>query len=277
MPMVQERTLRLPGCRLHYELRGSGPPLLLIPGSNGDAGLFDALADLLADDFTVITYDRRGYSRSPLDGPFTGDWSETHTGDARRLLEDVAGGPASVFGSSAGAVVGLDLISRHPDLVTRLIAHEPPMAEVLTDAAGWRAFFADVHATYRREGVGPAMRLFMAGIGLDSLERPADPDAGLTARLSGNLDFFLSHEVREAPGYRPDLGALDAGRARIAMAGGHESHRHFPYRPAAALAARWDEPVIDFPGDHTGYWSRPAEFAAVLGDALAGREPRHWP
>lgn len=277
MPLTQVRTLRVPGCRLHYEVRGSGPALLLIPGSNGDAGLFDALADLLADGFTVITYDRRGFSRSALDGPFTGDWSETHTDDARRLLETVATGPASVFGSSAGAVIGLDLVSRHPDLVTRLISHEPPMAEVLPDAADWRAFFANVRTTYRREGIGPAMALFMTGIGLDSLERPADPDPGLIGRLSGNLDFFLSHEVREAPGYRPDLGALDAGRARIVMAGGRDSRRHFPYRPAAALAARWGEPVIDFPGDHTGYWSRPAEFAAALGDALAGREPRHSP
>jgi pimeloyl-ACP methyl ester carboxylesterase len=261
MPLTQVRTLRVPGCRLHYEVRGSGPALLLIPGSNGDAGLFDALADLLADGFTVITYDRRGFSRSALDGPFTGAWSETHTDDARRLLETVATGPASVFGSSAGAVIGLDLVSRHPHLVTRLISHEPPMAEVLPDAADWRAFFANVRSTYRREGIGPAMALFMTGIG----------------RLSGNLDFFLSHEVREAPGYRPDLGALDAGRARIVMAGGRDSRRHFPYRPAAALAARWGEPVIDFPGDHTGYWSRPAEFAAALGDALAGREPRHSP
>jgi acetyltransferase/esterase len=53
------------------------------------------------------------------------------------------------------------------------------------------------------------------------------------------------------------------------MAGGSESHRHFPYRPAATLAARWGTDVVDFPGDHTGYWSRPAAFAATLAAVLA--------
>jgi pimeloyl-ACP methyl ester carboxylesterase len=262
----------VPGGRLHYEVRGSGPPLLMIPGSNGDAGLYDATADLLADGgYTVISYDRRGFSRSPLDGPDAAGWSDTHTGDAVRLLETVAAGPAHVLGSSAGAVIGLDLVSRHPDLVTTLVAHEPPLAEVLPDTADWRAFFEKVHATYRQEGAEPAMRLFMTGIGLDELQRPAGIDPALTGRLSGNIDFFLSHEVRQAPGYRPDLDALDTQRARIVMAGGHDSRRHFPYRPAATLAARWGRDVVDFPGDHTGYWSRPAEFAATLTGVLSGR------
>jgi hypothetical protein len=93
----------------------------------------------------------------------------------------------------------------------------------------------------------------------------------LADRLTGNLDFFLSHEVREAPGFRPDLDALDTEQVRIVPAGGHESRRHFPYRPATALAARWGTDVVDFPGDHTGYWSRPAAFAATLTDAVGGR------
>jgi hypothetical protein len=45
------------GVDLYYEVRGSGPPVLLIMGSTGDGGHFDALADLLADEFTVITYE----------------------------------------------------------------------------------------------------------------------------------------------------------------------------------------------------------------------------
>lgn len=58
------------------------------------------------------------------------------------------------------------------------------------------------------------MGLFMNGIGLDAVQRPAGVDPELIRRLTGDLGFFLSHEVREAPGYRPDLRALDARQAR---------------------------------------------------------------
>jgi pimeloyl-ACP methyl ester carboxylesterase len=54
------------GAELYYEVRGSGPPVLLIMGGTGDGGHFDTLADRLADEFTVVTYDRRGNGRSPI-------------------------------------------------------------------------------------------------------------------------------------------------------------------------------------------------------------------
>jgi pimeloyl-ACP methyl ester carboxylesterase len=249
-------------------VHGHGPALLLIPGSNGDADLFDAVADLLADRYTVISYDRRGFSRSTLNGSLETAWSETHVNDARCLLETVAGGPSYVFGSSAGAIVGLALTGQSPSLVTRLIAHEPPLAEVLPDAAKWRAFFEEVYDTYQRDGADPAMQMFMTGIGADSLQRPADINPELIRRISDNTDFFLRHEVRQAPGYRPDLLALDAQQERIVIAGGRDSRQHFPYRPALTLAGRWGKRVIEFPGDHTGYWSHPVEFATTLTNVL---------
>lgn len=145
-------TLRVPGGRPHYEVRCSGPALLMVHGGNGDAGLFSAVADLLADDHAVITYDRRGFSRSTLDGPFPASWNDTHADDARRPLETVAGGPAGVFGSSAGAVVGLALVSRHPGLV----AHEPPLAEVLpAPRTGRRSSRRSTPPTGRRASARP--------------------------------------------------------------------------------------------------------------------------
>ena len=49
---------------LHHEVRGSGPAVLLIPGATGDAGHFTRTAERLANEFTVITYDRRGRGES---------------------------------------------------------------------------------------------------------------------------------------------------------------------------------------------------------------------
>ena len=54
---------------LYREVRGAGPVLLLIPGGNGDAGFYEPFAKALSDDFTVISYARRGLSRSFRTGP----------------------------------------------------------------------------------------------------------------------------------------------------------------------------------------------------------------
>lgn len=264
-----DHLLDVAGARLHYEVRGSGPTLLLIPGSNGDAGFFDAVADLLADRYTVVGYDRRGFSRSPAREEWQGEWADVHTEDASRLLDAVGEGPAHVFGSSAGAVIGLALISRHPQQVGRLVAHEPPLAEVLPDAPRWRAFFRDVGVIYQNNGTEAAMRRFLTGIGVDATERPADPDPRLISRMSGNLHTILAREVPNAPRYRPDFAALDAQHTRIILAGGRDSRARFPYRPAATLAARWNQQVVDFPGGHLGYWTDPAGFAATLADVMA--------
>lgn len=224
--------LDVAGARLHYEVRGSGPTLLLIPGSNGDAGFFDAVADLLADRYTVVGYDRRGFSRSPVREEWQGEWVDVHTEDASRLLDAVAEGPAHVFGSSAGAVIGLALIGRHPQRVGRLVAHEPPLAEVLPDATRWQAFFQDVDVTYQNNGTEAAMRRFLTGIGVDAAERPADPDPQLISRMSRNLHTILTREVPNAPRYRPDLAALDAQHTRITLAGGARFPRSLPLPPS---------------------------------------------
>lgn len=256
--------LDVPGAVLHYEVRGAGPVLLLIPGSNGDAGFYEGLATALADRYTVVTYDRRGFSRSPLAEPFGSEWSQVHADDARRLLAAVADEPALVFGSSAGAIIGLDLLSQQPALVRGLVAHEPPLAELLPDAAYWRTFFKDIYDTYRDGDASGAMQRFMAGIGTATGGRPAHIDPDLAHRAAANADFFFQHELREATGYQPDLAAFDAVQEQVTLAGGATSRAHFPYRPNTVLAARWNKDIRDLPGDHVGYWSEPKPFATAL-------------
>jgi pimeloyl-ACP methyl ester carboxylesterase len=80
---MKAQTLQLSGTTLYYETRGSGPVLLLIAGGGTDAGIFEGLASFLAHDYTVITYDPRGNSRSPLDGPLVDQQIEVHSDDAR--------------------------------------------------------------------------------------------------------------------------------------------------------------------------------------------------
>src|SRR5947207_14009686 len=65
---VTAHTLAVPGATLYYEVQGTGPVLLLLPGGGGDAAIFDVIAAPLAARYTVVTVDPRGYSRSRLDG-----------------------------------------------------------------------------------------------------------------------------------------------------------------------------------------------------------------
>ncbi|HEY3955206.1 MAG TPA: hypothetical protein VGM53_17700 [Streptosporangiaceae bacterium] len=64
--MLTTGTAHGAGADLYFERRGAGPPLLLIVGGGGDCGYYGRLADILADEFTVLSYDRRGNSRSRL-------------------------------------------------------------------------------------------------------------------------------------------------------------------------------------------------------------------
>jgi pimeloyl-ACP methyl ester carboxylesterase len=78
--------LEVPGASLHYEVQGSGPVLLVIPGMPADAGFYAVLTRRLAASFTVVAFDPRGMSRSRLDGPPSDQLVPVHADDARRVL-----------------------------------------------------------------------------------------------------------------------------------------------------------------------------------------------
>jgi pimeloyl-ACP methyl ester carboxylesterase len=134
MSAAKHDTLRVPGATLFYCVRGSGPMLLILPGGDGDADSTDSLCKQLDERYTIVTYDRRGLSRSIPDSSAESLTISTHSDDAHRLLAELTNQPASVFGSSIGALVGLDLVARHPEQVRVLVAHEPPAWELLPDA-----------------------------------------------------------------------------------------------------------------------------------------------
>ena len=95
------------GTELYHEARGTGPPVLLIMGATGDGGHFDKLAGVLADEFTVITYDRRGNGRSPVPAGWQTTSAEEQADDAAALLDALSVGPAAVFGTSSGGSFAL--------------------------------------------------------------------------------------------------------------------------------------------------------------------------
>jgi pimeloyl-ACP methyl ester carboxylesterase len=268
-------TLNVPGATLHYEAVGGGPLLLAIPGGAADAGVFAGLAAALADRYTVVAYDPRGNSRSVADGPARDQDLDLHGDDAAALIAAVGGEPAYVLGSSGGAQIGLDLAARHPERVRTLVAHEPPCLELLPDPAEDRAAIQDAYEAYRSLGVEAGLKRFEAAIGMERPpDEPREPPTEVLEgweRIAGNVEFFLAHGVRPITGYVPDVAALRAGAPRIVVGVGEASGRHqLAYRAALALAERLGSPPVAFPGDHSGFASRPGEFAKALHEVLTG-------
>jgi len=164
-------TLNVSGATLYYEMDGAGPVLLMIPGGPADAGVFAALSGFLTDRYTVVAYDPRGNSRSVPDDPSKDQDIDVHGDDAAALLAAVTSEPAYVLGSSGGAQIGLNLAARHAARVHTLVAHEPPCAELLPDAAEARAGMEEAYQTYRTQGVEAGLKRFEAAIGMEGRTR----------------------------------------------------------------------------------------------------------
>lgn len=270
--------LRVDGATLHYEVRGRGPLLLLIPGGTGGAASFDGVADDLAADHTVASYDPRGLSRSPLDDPEARQRVAQHADDAFQLLELLSpDAPARVVGCSSGAIVALHLLTAHPERIERVVAHEPPVVEVLPDAAEHRALLARVQDTFRRDGLMPAAAEFAAGLRRPGAD-PADAQAATelppqaTARAErtmADMPYFLGRIVPSFMAYVPDVARLEALSDRLVLAGGADSRGELPYRPAAFLAERFGTELIHFPGGHTGLSTHPTAFGELLRKVLS--------
>jgi pimeloyl-ACP methyl ester carboxylesterase len=277
MTEPKTHTLDLPGATLTYDVREaeseSTAPVLLMIGSPMDASGFTTLAGHFPDR-TVVTYDPRGVGRSPRADGVTGATPDEHADDLHRLISELDDAPVDIFASSGGAVNALALVTRHPEAVRTLVAHEPPLATVLPDREEALAVTEDIHATYERDGLGPAMAKFIA---FTSLRGPTPPDfpnqapnpadVGLPTEDDGSRDHpLLGPHMVWVTRYEPDFDSLRAASTRIVVAGGAESDGTFPYRAALAVAERLGTEAVTFPSHHGGFHEQgdPKAFAATL-------------
>jgi pimeloyl-ACP methyl ester carboxylesterase len=284
---VKTETLDVRGATLRYDIRapeaaGDEPKLLMI-GSPMAAGGFTTLAGHFRDR-TVVTYDPRGVSRSERADGATYGTPDEHADDLHRLISALGGGPVDVFASSGGAVNALALVARHPADVRTLVAHEPPSATVLPDREDALAAITDIHETYERDGLGPAMAKFIA---ITSVTGPiparfGDPppnpaDFGLPTEDDGSRDNpMVGRHIVLTTHYEFDFDALRAVPTRILIAAGAESEGAFTYRAALAVAERLGTEAVIFPSHHAGFLGGefgqqgdPDAFAAALREALS--------
>ena len=149
--MTTTHTLKTAEADIVYDVRGplptaDGRPPLFMIAQPMDAGGFATLASYFPDR-TVVTYDPRGLGRSVRKDGRVENTPTLQAADVHAVIEAVGVGPVEMFASSGGAVTALALVTAHPDDLTTLVAHEPPIIPVLPDdeaAERARAGFRDI-------------------------------------------------------------------------------------------------------------------------------------
>jgi pimeloyl-ACP methyl ester carboxylesterase len=255
-------TVTVNGTKLYHEVRGTGPPVVMIMGATGDGGHFDTLADLLADEFTVITYDRRGNGRSPVPAGWQTTSPEEQADDAAGLLAALGVGPAAVFGTSSGGNFALCLLIRHPETARGAILHEPGLYALLDDPEAVRApVRAFVQSAMDAGGPPAAVERFWRYMTGDDGWNRLPP--ALRERLRSRAGTLFGMELGTYERYLPDdetLAAIPVPVRLLVSAHGLPVFAEI----AGRLGKRLGVDVATTPGRHDAYHEYPGELAGAV-------------
>lgn len=286
---METHTLATDKADIVYDVRGplptaDGRPPLFMIAQPMDASGFKTLASHFPDR-TVVTYDPRGIGRSVRKDGRVDNSPTVQAADVHAIIKALDSGPVDMFASSGGAVTALALVAAYPDDVATLVAHEPPIIQVLPDAHAAERAQAGFLNAYERGGRGAGMAAFIAMTSWqgeftdDYFARPAPDPAqfGMPAEDDGSRDDpLLSGRSSAITSYRPDVPALAAAPTRIVIAVGEESTGTFTGRTSVATAELLGQTATVFPSHHGGfmggefgYPGQPEAFARRLREVLS--------
>ena len=280
--------LAVHGATIVYDVRGplptaDGRPPLVMIGQPMTAEGFTTLASHFPER-TVVTYDPRGLGRSTREDGRIDQDPAVQAQDLHAVVQELGAGPVDVFASSGGAVTALAWTTAYPGDIATLVAHEPPLMQVLPDADRANQAFQSVQDAYRAKGWGAGMAQFVTltmwhGEFTDEFlaRPPADPaQFGMPTEDDGSReDPLLSGAGDAVSGYRPDFDAIKAAATRVVVAVGVESQGTFTDRTSRATAEALGQEVTVFPSHHGGFLGdefgqrgEPEAFAARLHEVL---------
>ena len=262
-------TLRVNGVRLHYELSGAGEPMVLVHGSWTDGRTWAHVAPALARSFRLLTYDRRGHSRSAR--PAGQGSVREDVADLAALVEALGLAPAHVVGGSFGGSIALRLLVDHRELIRTVQAHEPPLLDLLDDdpagatalAEAWGRIDAVAALLDSGDAEGGA-RLFIEAIALG----PGGWDERLSpegrAMLVANAPTWLD-EVRDPEAFALPLERIREPDRPVLITVGEESSPSLA-RAAERLVAgvRGAEGRVLAGAGHVPHLSHPEGYARMV-------------
>jgi pimeloyl-ACP methyl ester carboxylesterase len=261
--------VRVDGASIYYERRGDGPALLLISAGQGDAAGFTPVADLLAGDYTVLTFDRRGVGRSRWQGPKRQFSLLQQAEDAAAVITANGFESASVVGCSSGATIVLEMVAACPAAVSRAVAYEPPVISGLPDRGELFDFYDHLEALAVEGRAFEALAEHLRRCGLPSLIPDPPPAPG--GEQLRSIENFVKDDMQVVTYYRPDYARLIASEVPLVIAYGRDSldldgsgQPVFTVRAAQAAAKRIGVEAVEFPGNHILQAVDPPVFADAL-------------
>lgn len=257
------------GVEICYEQTGeSGDPLVMVHGSLVDHHNWGRVAPLLARSFRVVTYDRRGHSRS--ERPAVPDTIHDDVADLAALIEELDLAPAHVAGSSFGGSIALRLAAERPDLVCRLVVNEPPLLGLLASDPQGQAMFQAIEEQFSAIGALLEAGQMEAGVRRFAEDVVFGPDAWahLPAELKQtviyNAPTFLA-EMHDPDAFRIDPGQLRSFPRTVLVTCGENSPPFLPWIASRVAEALPRGELYRFAGaNHEAEQAQPEQYVATV-------------
>jgi pimeloyl-ACP methyl ester carboxylesterase len=222
----------------------------------------------------VVTYDRRGFSRSPRPEGWTTTSVMQHADDAAALLRHLDLAPATVVGHSSGASIACSLVVRHPDVVRHAVIYEAPLLAVVPHSeevvAGLRGI---VEQAIAQGGPRRAMEVFMrTSAGDEAFEHWREStDPAVRERVLDNGAVFFPIELPAFATFVPDCEGLRASGVPFTVVVGEENRDTWLGAASAWLVQQTAAERVELPGGHAGFATHPREFMELIGRTIRGK------
>ncbi len=196
---IKNFTTHANGMDFYCEMMGQGPTIVLVPDGTNDCGPYERMMEYLSDEFTVLTFDPRGGSRSPDPHP-RAVTPELFADDIAALVQELhIEKPISAFGVSSGGQAVLALAKFHPDILRNGVVHEAALqADTPIKNAGFEYF--QTIATLSPKIASSATISAITFVG--TLEGIESTDDVTRTRMAKNNGYWAQYY----------LGAVDMGR-----------------------------------------------------------------
>ena len=244
------------GTKLFCRVKGSGQPILMIHGAVVDSDFFESTAALFAENYKIVTYDRRGYSRSG--GNSCEDFYETSAKDALTVMDNFCPGEKYIIiAHSAGALIASKLAKFYPEKINLVVLHEPPLVSYLEPNCEDEEKIKRISAFLDKERFVRAGREFLMLVAENSDVQTEKPSETLI-REEQNLRFFLEHEFNKVFS-REDIVSLSAFSDFVVCAG-KDHPKSFLYKVVKNFSEEFDLPFFEVSGKHNSAFEIPEIF-----------------